>query len=145
MGKTSIFAVTEVGRTPLTVPLRASALVPDLSYAALSNDRVESSYAEVPLGPDEPKKQKSQGPDGSQSGANREMNGGDDTTEPSQNFFSIAELAFRWRCSRGTVYNRLRSAGTKVLDFAPLGKKGKKVVHANVVLQIEAKKTKRLC
>jgi hypothetical protein len=41
-------------------------------------------------------------------------------------FFSISELATRWRCSRATVYNRLRAVGAKVLDFAPSGKKGKK-------------------
>jgi hypothetical protein len=33
-----------------------------------------------------------------------------------QDFFSIPELALRWRCSRGTVYNLIR--GEKVLDFA---------------------------
>ncbi|MGA8222088.1 MAG: hypothetical protein WB780_10590 [Candidatus Acidiferrales bacterium] len=62
-----------------------------------------------------------------------------------QDFFSIGELANRWRCSRGTVYNRLRSAGAKVLDFAAPGKKGKKAVSAEVVFRIEAKKTKQLC
>ena len=62
-----------------------------------------------------------------------------------QEYFSIAELADRWRCSRGTVYNRLRGAGAKVLDFSLPGKKCKKLVHAEVVFQIEAKKTKRLC
>jgi hypothetical protein len=62
-----------------------------------------------------------------------------------QEYFSIADLADRWRCSRGTVYNRLRAAGAKVLDFSRPGKKSKKVVHAEVVFQIEAKKTKRLC
>ena len=62
-----------------------------------------------------------------------------------QQFFSIGELAQRWRCSRGTVYNRLRYAGAKVLDFAGLGKRGRKVVSSDAVLQIEAKNTKRLC
>jgi predicted DNA-binding protein YlxM (UPF0122 family) len=61
-----------------------------------------------------------------------------------QEFFSFAELATRWRISRGSVYNRLRSAGAMVLDFAPRGKKGKKAVSAAVVNQIESKKTKRL-
>jgi hypothetical protein len=63
---------------------------------------------------------------------------------PGQKFFSIGELASRWRCSRGTVYNRLRTAGALVLDFAPPGKKGKKCVPVNVVLQIERKQTRRL-
>jgi len=61
-----------------------------------------------------------------------------------QDFFSIAELASRWRCSRGTVYNRLRAVGAKVLDFAAPGKKSKKAVSVTVVLQIESKKTKKL-
>lgn len=60
-------------------------------------------------------------------------------------YYSIGELAERWRVSRGTVYNRLRSAGARVLDFAPPGRRGKKAVRASVVLQIEAQRTKRLC
>lgn len=60
-------------------------------------------------------------------------------------YYSIGELADRWRVSRGTVYNRLRSAGAKVLDFAAPGKKSRKVVSVSVVLQIEARKTKKLC
>jgi hypothetical protein len=62
-----------------------------------------------------------------------------------QEYFSIPDLAKRWRCSRGTVYNRLRAHGAKVLDFAPNGKRGKKVVAASTVLQLEARRTKRLC
>jgi hypothetical protein len=62
-----------------------------------------------------------------------------------QDFFSILELAKRWRVSRGTVYNRLRAAGAKVLDFAAAGKRGRKVVSTTVVLEIEARNTKRLC
>lgn len=62
-----------------------------------------------------------------------------------QDFFSILELAKRWRCSRGTVYNRLRAAGAKVLDFAAAGKRGRKVVATRIVLEIEARNTKRLC
>jgi hypothetical protein len=59
-------------------------------------------------------------------------------------YFSFAELAERWRCSRGTVYNRLRAVGAQVLDFAPRGKRGRKVIPVSVVLQIEQRKTKRL-
>ena len=62
-----------------------------------------------------------------------------------QEYYSIGELAARWRVSRGTVYNRLRSAGAKVLDFAAPGGRSKKAVRASVVSQIEARKTKRLC
>jgi hypothetical protein len=62
-----------------------------------------------------------------------------------QEYFSISDLAKRWRCSRGTVYNRLRAHGAKVLDFAPNGKRGKKVIAASIVLQLESRQTKRLC
>jgi predicted DNA-binding transcriptional regulator AlpA len=61
-----------------------------------------------------------------------------------QEFFSIAELATRWRCSRATVYNRLRQVGARVLDFSTQGRKGKKSVPASTVLQIENRQTKRL-
>jgi len=67
------------------------------------------------------------------------------TTKVDQDFFSIQELATRWRCSRGTVYNRLRNMGAKVLDFAAPGKRGKKAVPASVVLEIESQRTRRLC
>jgi len=50
-------------------------------------------------------------------------------------YFSISELAARWRCSRGTVYNIIR--GEKVLDFAAPGHKGKKLVPREVVSRIE--------
>jgi predicted DNA-binding transcriptional regulator AlpA len=63
---------------------------------------------------------------------------------PPQEFFSISELADRWRCSRATVYNRLRAVGAKVLDFGRPGKKSKKAVPASVVFQIEHLHTKRL-
>ncbi len=62
-----------------------------------------------------------------------------------QDYYSIRDLAMRWRVSRGTVYNRLRSAGAKVLDFSAPGKRSKKAVHVSVILQIEAQKTRRLC
>lgn len=62
-----------------------------------------------------------------------------------QDFFSIPELAQRWRCSRGSVYNRLRSAGAKVVDFAVAGKRGSKLIPSGVVLEIETRNLKRLC
>lgn len=61
-----------------------------------------------------------------------------------QEFFSIKELANRWRCSRGTVYNRLRRTGAQVLDFATCGKRGRKCVAVDVVFQIEKRHMKRL-
>ena len=66
-------------------------------------------------------------------------------SEPThREFFSIGELAKRWRCSRGTVYNRIRLAGVKVLDFGVAGRKSKKLVAAAVVFYLEAKYTKGL-
>jgi predicted DNA-binding transcriptional regulator AlpA len=52
-------------------------------------------------------------------------------------YFSIPELAHRWRCSRGTVYNMIR--GEKVLDFARPGHRGKKLIPHEVVERIEQK------
>jgi ABC-type proline/glycine betaine transport system substrate-binding protein len=60
-------------------------------------------------------------------------------------FQSFADLAERWGCSRGTVYNRLRTAGAKVLDFSSPGKRSKKGLHINDVLEIERKWSRRLC
>jgi hypothetical protein len=62
----------------------------------------------------------------------------------SQAYFSIPELASRWRCSRGTVYNRLRAVGASVLDFSTAGKRSRKAVSTEVVLEIETRKMKRL-
>jgi hypothetical protein len=66
------------------------------------------------------------------------------TAQLGQRYFSFAELAERWRCSRATVYNRLRGVGAQVLDFAAPGKKGKKVIPVRAVLQIEEKRMRRL-
>jgi hypothetical protein len=63
------------------------------------------------------------------------------TEEP---YLSFVELARRWRVSRATVYNRLRALGAEVLDFAPPGKKGRKVIALSVVLQIEQRRMRRL-
>jgi hypothetical protein len=52
-----------------------------------------------------------------------------------QPFFSIPDLAERWRLSRASVYNILR--GRKVVDFAANGKKGHKLVPLDEVLKIE--------
>ena len=61
-----------------------------------------------------------------------------------QDFFSIGDLATRWRCSRGSVYNRLRRVGASVLDFAPRGKRSRKAVSLKAVLDIEVRQSKRL-
>jgi hypothetical protein len=57
-----------------------------------------------------------------------------------QPFYSIPELAERWRCSRALVYNRIR--GEKVIDFAATGRKGHKLVPIEVVVRIEQRHTK---
>src|ERR1700722_6684135 len=50
-------------------------------------------------------------------------------------YFSIGDLAVRWRGSRGAGYNMIR--GERVLDFAAPGRRGKKLVPATVVVRIE--------
>jgi hypothetical protein len=57
-------------------------------------------------------------------------------------YFSIPDLADRWRCSRASVYNRLR--GEKVVDFAATGRKGHKLVPLEVVLKIERERVRVL-
>jgi hypothetical protein len=54
-------------------------------------------------------------------------------------YYSISDLAERWRCSRGTVYNVLR--GERVLNFAAAGHRGKKLVSAEIVRRIEQRRT----
>jgi hypothetical protein len=55
-------------------------------------------------------------------------------------FYSITELAERWRCSRGLVYNVIR--GERLLDLAANGRKKKshKLIPFDVVLRIEREK-----
>jgi len=57
-------------------------------------------------------------------------------------FFTIEELAARWKCSRGSVYNWLR--GWPVVHFAPRGRKGCTRVSRDVVLALEKKQTRTL-
>jgi hypothetical protein len=54
---------------------------------------------------------------------------------PGQPFYSISDLAERWRCSRGSVYNRLR--GERVVDFAAPGRRGHKLIPLETVQRIE--------
>lgn len=79
-----------------------------------------------------------------QDNSNAESAGRERTPRTPPEYFSFAELAERWRCSRGTVYNRLRATGAEVLDFAPRGKRGKKAIRVATVLRIEQRRTKRL-
>jgi len=65
------------------------------------------------------------------------------TAKCEQAFFTIPDLALRWHCSRATVYNVLR--GEIVVDFAPRpGRKGHKLVSAEVVRQIENRRARKL-
>jgi hypothetical protein len=58
------------------------------------------------------------------------------TSKREPQFFSVADLAARWRCSRATVYGLLR--GESVVDFAPApGRKGHKLVPVETVERIE--------
>jgi len=59
-------------------------------------------------------------------------------------FYTIPQLADRWSCSRGSVYNVLRSTGVKVVDFAAKGRKGHKLVPVAAVEDIERRKLTRL-
>jgi hypothetical protein len=59
-------------------------------------------------------------------------------------YFTIQELAARWGCSRGSVYNYLRDAAARVVDFAGRGKRGKKLIPLEVVERIERQRTKRM-
>jgi hypothetical protein len=61
-------------------------------------------------------------------------------TATGRGYYSIADLADRWRCSRGTVYNVIR--GERVLDFASPGRKGKKLVPVDVVRRVEERRMK---
>jgi len=61
-----------------------------------------------------------------------------------KHFLTIPEIAERWRIARPTVYDRLRAAGAKVLDFNPRGGRGRKIIPFGVVLEIENRRLKRL-
>ncbi len=77
-------------------------------------------------------------------GERRQMVPKPDAVANPRDFLSIAELAERWRCSRGTVYNRLRAVNAQVLDFASRGKRSRKAVSLKTVLEIENRRSKTL-
>jgi hypothetical protein len=58
-------------------------------------------------------------------------------------FFTIPELAERWRIARPTVYGRLQKLGIKVLDLSPGTARGRKVVPRSAVLEAESRQLKR--
>lgn len=61
-----------------------------------------------------------------------------------KDFLTIPEIAARWRIARPTVYSRLKDAGVRVLDFAPKGRRGRKIVPLGAILEIERQQLKRL-
>ncbi len=61
-------------------------------------------------------------------------------TEPP--YYTIPDLAKRWRWSRASVYAVLR--GENVVDFAAPGHRGHKLVPRETVRRIEARHTKVL-
>lgn len=65
-----------------------------------------------------------------------------ETSTPPQ-FFTIPELAERWRIARPTVYTRLQKLGIKVLDLSPGTARGRKVVPRSAVLEAESRQLKR--
>ena len=66
------------------------------------------------------------------------------TVSTPKSFFTIPELAARWGCSRASIYNYLRDAGARIVDFAPTGGKGKKLIPLSVVERIERQRTRRM-
>lgn len=59
-------------------------------------------------------------------------------TSLKKSFYSIPDLAARWDCSRGTVYNILAESEFKVLNLTRKGKdKGKRLVPAAVIEKLE--------
>jgi hypothetical protein len=61
-----------------------------------------------------------------------------------RDFLTIPEIAERWRIARPTVYNRLKDAGVRVLDFAEKGARGRKIVPLGAILEIERQQLRRL-
>jgi hypothetical protein len=60
-------------------------------------------------------------------------------------FYSIPDLALRWRCSRATVYATIAESEFKILDLARTGNdKGKRLIPAAVVEKIEKARMRRL-
>jgi|GEM_PF-2335361 len=71
------------------------------------------------------------------------ISGDSNTSNCELRFFSIADLATRWRVSRSAVYGYLR--GYPVIDFAPApGRRGHKIVSADVVRQIERERERMM-
>jgi hypothetical protein len=62
-----------------------------------------------------------------------------------QTHFTIAQVAARWQCSRGTVYNTLRTFGAKIVNLAPPGKKkGRKLVPVETLERLERQRTTKM-
>ena len=58
-----------------------------------------------------------------------------------QPYYTISELAERWRSSHSSVARYLKINGCKVLDLAIGKRKGKKIVPAKEILRLEERRT----
>jgi hypothetical protein len=65
----------------------------------------------------------------------------EESKTPAQ-FFTVQELAERWRIARPTVYARLQRLGIKVLDLSPGTARGRKVVPRSAILEVESRQLK---
>jgi len=61
-----------------------------------------------------------------------------------QDYFTIPQLASRWQCSRGSVYNTLRTFGARIVDLATPGKKGRKLIPVETVEKLERQRTTKM-
>lgn len=60
-------------------------------------------------------------------------------------YYSIPDLALRWRCSRGTVYAVIGESEFEVFDLSrPGANKGKKLIPGSVVEKIERARMRSL-
>lgn len=55
-------------------------------------------------------------------------------------FYTVRELAARWKCGKSSVERYMRLNGCKVVDLAVGHPKGKKIVPAKEVLRLEEKR-----
>jgi hypothetical protein len=65
-------------------------------------------------------------------------------SQSQKRYLTIPEVAERWRIARPTVYNRPRSAGIRVLDFADRGGRGRKLIAMGDVLRVEREMFRRI-
>src|ERR1700733_9855539 len=57
-------------------------------------------------------------------------------------FYTFQDLALRWQCSRGSIYNIVRKYDVKTMNLSRGKKRGKQLVPAATVERIERQSTK---